>query len=674
VNCRQLIGLILLGILTCMPSIVFGQSRKDITILPKIYQYRNAYTNPYDTLQDNVYVRLRFNVEKRNPTLLAIPSAYVFARGEKQVLRESYGTVTFMRGHDCTSEHEVLSGTIRGNRRGMPALLRMIKPDLYGQALYDRYMLSPFNRYNRRYYRYSERAQNDSVTRLDFRPKIYNTQLVNGYALVETATGKIIRTVLNGEFDMISFRTEVQQSPEDDPYVLPLRTTTAATFKFLGNRVSAVSEAVFRNPYTLHDSIQSVTSRAMMDSLRPGPLPYTDQEIYAAYDLKHQADSATRDTTPKRTNLLKKIFWDTIGETLVTPISADNKHGYVWFSPIVNPLQISWSDRRGLRYKMNFDAMLSFSEHRYLQLTPRFGYNFKFRQFYFNVPLRMVYNPKRNGYAEIVYGNGNRISNGDVGVHLNRLHGDSLDIDALDADKYTDNYISLYNNIMLFDWLDIETGLVMHQRKAVNQNFMRQYQMPIEFRSFSPTFGIKLRPWRTGPLFAFDWEKGIKGINGSNLDYEYIEIDAQWKLKLPGLRMFNFRSGGGSYIRKRENFFVDFSNFRDENLPEGWEDEWSGNFELLDSRAYNESQFYIRNNVSYDSPMLVASRIPYLGKYVERERFYFGAVLLKSSRPYFELGYSFTNRFISIGMFASFKGTSFQRIGFDFEYEIFRRW
>ena len=188
------------------------------------------------------------------------------------------------------------------------------------------------------------------------------------------------------------------------------------------------------------------------------------------------------------------------------------------------------------------------------------------------------------------------------------------------------------------------------------------------------TLGAKIRLWNKGPLLSIDWERGLKGINKSSIDYESVEIDGSWKLPLRSLRVVNFRAGGGIYTRRAQDYFVDFANFRDNNLPEGWEDEWSGSFELLRSRVYNQSKYYLRYNMSYDQPMMVACWIPYLGKYIERERFYFSSAIVERSKPYYEIGYSFTNRYISIGMFAGFKNTQFQEIGFDFEYELFRRW
>ena len=492
---------------------------------------------------------------------------------------------------------------------------------------------------------------------------------------METETGRIIRTVLNGEFDMITFRTEILQGNEGPLSLMPKRCTTVGTFRFVGNRISALFDATYHCQKELADSITKVSSRELMDSIRPVPLTETDKRIYEEYDLRHVPDSTGQDTVPKKTNLLKKVLWDTIGDQLVTPIAAETDVAEFYLSPIINPLYLRYSKSRGFSYKMRLNARYTFSPHRYLTFKPTFGYNFKQRQFYFTAPLRMTYNPKRNGYAEIVWGNGNRISNYTVMDQINHEHQDTLDIEDLDMDKFKDNHLQVFNNIMLFDWLDIESGIVFHQRLAVKKDLMRQYGMPTEYRSFAPMIGLKFSPWlNRGPVFSIDWERSFKNVFDSNIAYERWEFDAQWKYRIPGLRVLNLRSGLGFYSDKHDNYFLDFTNFRDNNLPEGWDDNWSGDFQLLRSRVYNESDYYIRGNISYESPLLFAKWVPYLGKYIEKERLYVSAVLLDHTRPYTEIGYGFTNRYLSVGLFASFMNRHFQRFGVSFDFELFKRW
>ena len=669
-----LISLLILS----MPTAMSG-AKNDSPILDKIYEYHQLHRNEIHNIQDNVYAKFRFNVEKRNVILWLIPSMYVLAKDPREYIRESYNNVTFKNEHDFDVNKQVVTGTIRKNRKAMPVIIEYNTPRIYDITLYDGYMLSPFNRINRHYYRYKQIRQSDGTTRLEFRPKLYNTQLVNGFAIVETETGRIIRTVINGEFDMLSFCSDVRHENNDSLALMPTQCTTAATFRFMGNRVSTVFNSKYHQSKSLPDSIIEAESMTLMDSLRPVPLAESDKRIYEALAQRQREaeEAAAADTTEHKVNKWKHFWWDIVGDNLVTPLAAESKDKDAEFrlSPIINPLNVRYSGSKGISYKMNLSFHYKFNEHRYLSLEPMFGYNFKQRQFYFTAPLRMTYNPKRNGYAEIVWGNGNRISNSSVLDQINHEHGDSLSFNEPDADKYKDTYVKLTNNIMLYEWFDLETRLVYHQRTAVNKGLMIKYNMPTRYRSFGPALKFKFRPWlERGPVITVDYERSFKNVLRSNIQYERWELDGQWKMKIAGLRLLNLRTGYGFYTNKSDNFFLDYANFCENNLPEGWDDRWTGNFQLLDSKVYNESNFYYRNNVSYETPMLFATWLPYIGKYIEKERLYFSNVIVQDTRPYFEIGYGLTNRYVSLGFFASFYNTKFQRAGVTFDFELFKRW
>ena len=677
---RQLfIRLLLISLLILsMPTAMSG-AKNDSQILDKIYKYHQLHRNEIHNIQDNVYAKFRFNVEKRNVILWLIPSMYVLAKDPREYIRESYNNVTFKNEHDFDVNKQVVTGTIRKNRKAMPVIIEYNTPRIYDITLYDGYMLSPFNRINRHYYRYKQIRQSDGTTRLEFRPKLYNTQLVNGFAIVETETGRIIRTVINGEFDMLSFCSDVRHENNDSLALMPTQCTTAATFRFMGNRVSTVFNSKYHQTKSLPDSIIEAESMTLMDSLRPVPLAESDKRIYEALAQRQREaeEAAAADTTEHKVNKWKHFWWDIVGDNLVTPLAAESKDKDAEFrlSPIINPLNVRYSGSKGISYKMNLSFHYKFNEHRYLSLEPMFGYNFKQRQFYFTAPLRMTYNPKRNGYAEIVWGNGNRISNSSVLDQINHEHGDSLSFNEPDADKFKDTYVKLTNNIMLYEWFDLETRLVYHQRTAVNKGLMIKYDMPTRYRSFGPALKFKFRPWlERGPVITVDYERSFKNVLRSNIQYERWELDGQWKMKIAGLRLLNLRTGYGFYTNKSDNFFLDYANFCENNLPEGWDDRWTGNFQLLDSKVYNESNFYYRNNVSYETPMLFATWLPYIGKYIEKERLYFSNVIVQDTRPYFEIGYGLTNRYVSLGFFASFYNTKFQRAGVTFDFELFKRW
>ena len=232
-----------------MPSTVFGREKTDSLILQRIYDFKDAHQSMPDSVEDHAYVKMRFNVERRNPTLWLIPTMYVMAKDEREYIRETYNRITYLNQYKIDIKSQVLSTTIQHNRRAMPTLKDLMVPNVYETVLYEGRILSPFNRHNRRHYKYSQSLEEDGTTRLNFRPKSYNTQLINGYAIVDTKSGHIIRTVMNGEFDMISFRTEIYQSDEEWPLPTPKRCSIAATFNFLGNRITAVIDGVINDTY-----------------------------------------------------------------------------------------------------------------------------------------------------------------------------------------------------------------------------------------------------------------------------------------------------------------------------------------------------------------------------------------------------------------------------------------
>ena len=73
-------------------------------------------------------------------------------------------------------------------------------------------------------------------------------------------------------------------------------------------------------------------------------------------------------------------------------------------------------------------------------------------------------------------------------------------------------------------------------------------------------------------------------------------------------------------------------------------------------------------------PLLFATWLPLIGRYIERERLYASAVLIAHTRPYYELGYGLSNRYFSGGVFVSMLNGKFHEFGGKITIELFRRW
>jgi len=674
VNLKLRIIILMLGMTTLMPGICFADDAADSTLLHRIWNYRRNFSQPVNGLQQNVYMRYSFSTERRNVLLFLVPTMYVLAKGDRDYIGESYCKLKFRDIYDYDQQRQVVCGTIPRNRTAMPAMLEYITPNLYNETLYPEHLLSPFHQTNRRCYRYQVNIAKGGLSVVHFRPRMNNTQLVSGSAVIDTETGRVQFVQFDGEFDMLRFQVTALMDKENLHTPLPEKCTSEATFKFLGNEIKASFTAVFNCPTTLPDSINNLKDRQLMEQLRPVPLTQDDLDIYNDYDSRRlqeqKADTVAVDSTQAgRHNWIKEIGWDLIGDNLINGHRSKSGPVAVRISPLLNPLYLGYSHSRGISYKARFGLRYSWNTHRFLTLNPQLGYNFKQEQFYYKVPLRMTYNPNRNGYAEIIWANGNHISNGVLTDDMKKKFGPDIDVP-----DYKDRYLHISNNVIGPDWMEITTGVIHHQRLSTNRRMMRELGMPDKFMSFGPLITLKFFPWKEGPTLTANFEHSFKNVLKSNLNYERWELDAVYKCDLKSLRYLNARVGSGFYTKRSSNYFVDFINFRDNNLPSDWEDEWSGQFQLLSSRMYNASNYYFRTHISYDSPLLILNRLPLAGRFIETERLYFSTLSIEHTKPYFELGYGFKNRLFSTGIFTSLLGTKIQDFECKFTIEIFRRW
>ncbi len=658
----------MLGMMTFMTSICFARGQYDTLVIHRVWSFAEKYQESREGVEQNAYMRYTFNTIKRNALLLTVPTMHAIAKGSRRYTGEVYCR---MRAHDDGSfdfKRQVVNSTIPRNRDVMTPVVQYMTPNFYNETLFGEQVLSPFYYPNRFFYKYRIVEASSSLSIIRFRPRTDNTQLVKGQAIVETTTGRIRSVTMTGNVDMTAFKLMVSMDNTRPKLTLPERCSINADFKFLGNHITATFQAHYNSPTTLPDSIGNVDSREMMDTLRPIPLNDEQNNIYKVYD-EEQKRAAADTTQREKRSWFPDFMWNVVGDNLLNGQKTGTGAVSMRMSPLFNPLYFGYSKSQGVSYKLKLGVRYSWNAHRYLTLSPMLGYNFKHKQFYYVAPLRMTYNPKRNGYAEVKWANGNHITNSVLNATIREQKGDDVDLP-----EFKDQYLQVVNNVEMFDWLEVMTGVVYHRRKAIQRQLLEELQLNSDYRSFAPLLTLRIRPWQRGPVLTANYEHGIKGVVRSNLKYERWEFDLSHRQKLKSLRAINYRLGTGFYTQRSSSYFVDFTNFRDNNLPTGWEDEWTGQFQLLKSQWYNESDYYVRGHVSFESPLLALTWIPGIGRLLEMERVYLSVLSIEHTRPYFELGYGFTNRYFSTGLFTSFLNTKFQGIGCRFTIELFRRW
>lgn len=658
-----------------MPSFIFAKVTADSLVMDRLFSYKRNLAPSISGFTDDFYLKYSFRTVRRNPTLIFVPTMYSIARGNRNYIGENISRISFKAIDDYRIDQKTLKSTIPHNRKAMDVMMRFIIPNLYGISLFDKYMLSPFNYNNRIFYRYRISISDEGRACVNFTPKLNNTQLVKGFAIIDRYTGKIIHTRFSGEYDMVTFEVNAYMGDDDTPYaLLPTRCDSKAVFKFMGNELRVRFYANFECKVPDIDSIDDKKAESIIDSVRPDPLERIEESIYREHIQENIAKDSAQATVVKRKNKMLKKTWDIVDDYILSGQDASNDNASVTLSPLFNPLYLSYSHSHGLAYKMDIGARYIFAPDRYITFTPRLGYNFKIKKFYFNAPLRYTFDAKRNGWVELTWANGNRITNSSVLEIIQEENRDTIDFSSLNLDYFDDEMVSLSGNMQITKHLEMALGFVYHLRSAVNRHEMEQLGKPSEYRSFAPMVTLTFRPHPEGPTFTANYERGLTNILQSNIKYERWEFDASFKKVLHSLRKYNLRAGGGFYTNKSTDYFVDFANFHDNYIPGGWDDDWTGDFQLLNSQWYNASKYYFRTNVSYESPLLLVTWIPLIGKYIETERIYANFLQIEHTRPYTEIGYGLTNRYFSIGLFASFLNGSFNEFGSKFSFELFRRW
>ena len=106
-------------------------------------------------------------------------------------------------------------------------------------------------------------------------------------------------------------------------------------------------------------------------------------------------------------------------------------------------------------------------------------------------------------------------------------------------------------------------------------------------------------------------------------------------------------------------------------MPEGWNDEIGGTFQLLDRRWYNSSRQYWRGHITYESPFILLHPFnSWLGM-IQHERLYGGILFMPHLNPYLELGYGIGTHIFDAGIFVSSINGKFDTVGFKFTFELF---
>ncbi len=605
---------------------------------------------------------------------MLVPTMYAVAHGGgRKFISEYYNQMSHDANGQLINKRIFGISTIPHRSRTMEQALRYMTPNVYEENLFQENILSPFHRSNRMYYKYSVTPLPFGMAQVYAYPRIRNTQTVLTRAIVDSKTGKISMVDFEGEYDMTRFFISVKMGAEGFKSLVPKRCDMRANFRFLGNKIVGRYVTVYDLPDLQADSLKQLSDTAIMARVRPEELNLDEESLYQSY----YKNKNIKDTLAHKENdFVKNVLWDMVGDNMLNRISQDfgkENQGYFKLSPIFNPLYMGYSERKGLVYKFDLRTQYAFDHNFLLSLQFKGGYSMRQHRFYFRLPFIFRYNNLHEGYLKAEMGNGNHITTNRV---ARKFVDTDTPTDTISNYEFKNDYLKITNHWRFNQHLAFEVDLVNHKRLAVNPTFYTSHGYPSSYKSSAPAIGIQWSPkGKRGPVLTLDYERGIKGLFGSNIEYERVEMDAQSIFYSSRRRSYSLRVGTGFYTKKGDHWdFVDYTNFHDNNIPGGWNDDWSGEFELLSSQWYNASDYYARTNFTYEAPMLAVAWVPLIGRFIEKERLYISSLVVRHLHPYSELGYGVTTRLMTLGVFAAFHNASFDGIGCRFGFELFRNW
>lgn len=693
----------------------------DQLILKNIFDYSPFYARAVDEYKADLYLKGRVKVHKSNRLIRYIPSMFRLEKGVDDYILESVSEMHYMAPDVYNRKIKALSTTFPRDKGQIVDLTDFLNMNIYSSSIMTDKLLSPLDEKSSRYYHYLldtvAEVRGNQLYKILIVPKFKGTQLVNGYIWMNAMDFTIRETYMEGKFDMNTFKLHSVMGDTGDEFFLPVRLHLNVEFKFMGNHlemdagvwmkyhsVAYNTDGKRRKSTKKHfhdltefyqltcDTTKLITDKELFHDFRPFPLTPEEDSLYHSWADRRIGREWEKILTPKKKS---SEFWGQMGDALIGSYNVNiSGIGSVRCSPLINPVMLSYSHSKGISYKQKFKYNRLFSSGRLLKITPQIGYNFTHKDLYIKGDMSFLYWPEKKGSFDVSAGNGNRIYSSVVLDKL-KLHPDkTFDFENMDLDYFKDLYINVFHSIEPVNGLYIKTGVSAHKRSLVNRqrkelmeiiDKIERMKIRSEYNSFSPRIRIEWTPgmyyYMNGrrkmnvkskmPTFVFDYERGLKGVFGSAEGHERWEFDVQQIIKLNQIRSLAYRVGGGMFTRMDNMYFVDFVNFKRSNIPEGWNDEIGGTFQLLDGRWYNSSREYWRGNVTYESPFIFLLPLNRWLGMVQHERLYGGVLFMPHLNPYIELGYGIETHAFDVGMFVSSVNGKYDSFGFKFTFELF---
>ena len=689
------------------------------SILENIFQSAGIYATKVKSYQADLYLKGKMQIHKQNRIIKYVPSMFRLEKGIKDYIHESISELQYTAPDIYDRKIRAISTTFPGGNSRFFDILDYLKFNIYSPSVMGDKILSPLNKQSKVHYNYYLESTSywlgTKTYKIQIIPRFKSTQLLEGYIWISADDFTIRHLEFKGKYDVIRFQLSMRMGNTEETKYLPQLINLDVNFNFLLNHLEmkytgwlTYKNVKFRNKeditpkffykdkskynltksYTLTcDTACLIQNRDSFNRIRPIPLSEWEDSLYQAFDQRHQIQ--VQDTLKKEETKFQKnlTYMGQLGDALISSYEIDiTKIGSINCSPLINPLLVSYSHTNGISYRQEFKYNKLFHNGRLLHIVPQIGYNFTKKELYAQMDAEYVYSPMKHGSFTFSIGNGNRIYSSIVLDQLKNLPDSAFSFDGLELDYFKDVYLHASHNIEIINGLNLWTGVTMHWRHTKSTPEVEARGIRSQYNSFAPRLRLEWTPgmyyYINGnrkinvgskfPTFVIDYERGIRILKNSG-KYERVEFSAEQKIRFKQLHTIAYHIGGGFFTNQDDMYFVDYVNFANRNLPQGWNDDMGGTFQMLDGRWYNASRHYFRGNMTYETPFLLLYPVTRLLSFIQKERIYAGILFMPHLNPYIELGYGIGTHLFDGGIFIGNEKGKFTSIGFKFTFELFNK-
>jgi hypothetical protein len=692
-----------------MPHAASGVEKvrsKADSVMMKFFENCDYFGSFVDSYRASVYVKGGSSVVKKNMLFRFAPD---FLYMERDVFFEALVEKYYRAPRYFSGRITALSSPKANVDDVEERLMQFLEVNIYRPGVINDEIRLPEPAGGFRYYRFEYLGRADTlgltVHRIGVKPKMRSEHLVSGVYYIVDGLWNVLRTDLRGRREFAAFRVVADYSPFGDSFTLPESVEAFFDSGILGNRTESRYSAWFRyvdvEPKRPEwESGRSYDLSGYFVDGRDSVLITGDDKFWSLERpvLLSDSEAALAETGRRRDSMrVKGGFWGAlngVSRGIFTPRRFHYYDSQMFYSGLINPLELSYSRTDGWIYRQQFGYSRVFGNGHELLFNPAVGIVTGRREVYFGIPVRWVFQPRRFGEFSFNVENRSQTYDAKTAEMLNDvLKRDSIRFEDLKIDYYHHLRMSAGVRFEPLNGLIVGTGVNMSRYIPVKKRGAGRILFDggddlddlvnSEYRNFSVMLGVVWTPCQyyridggikryAGsrlPTFTVEFTKGARFLN-SNSDFSKVEMDVHHQVRTGLMSSFRYFAGCGRFFTSGSAFFTNFDRFRKRIIPQSWGDPAGGVFNLLAGQWYDASQRYVQGHVMYEYPCTLLRPFRGVTKDVVKERVFLSGLYTPALPGYVECGYGIGNFIGNVAVFVSFAGYGYDSAGVKFAFEL----